>query len=164
MVRVDPVSSGADLEAVRGMFREYAVWIDLDLGFQDFESELATLPGAYSPPGGALFIAREGDSVSGCVAIRPFQPPSVAELKRLFVRPEARGLGVGRALTEAAIDAARSAGYGFLRLDTLPMMGSAQRLYESLGFYEIDPYRFNPVSGALYLELDLRPSRGASHD
>jgi len=157
-VRIIPVVSNAEIEAVRELFREYAAWLDLDLGFQGFEAELAGLPGAYVPPAGGLFLALGADGPLGCVAVRPFEPPAVAELKRLYVRPRARGLGLGVALAEVAIEAARTGGYDVIRLDTLPAMGSALRLYESLGFHEIEAYRFNPVDDAKYLELDLRKS------
>jgi putative acetyltransferase len=157
-VRIIPVVSDVEIDAVRELFREYAAWLDLDLGFQGFEAELAGLPGAYVPPAGGLFLALGADGPLGCVAVRPFEPPAVAELKRLYVRPQARGLGLGSALAAVAIEAARAGGYDLIRLDTLPAMGSARRLYESLGFYEIEPYRFNPVQDAKYLELDLRES------
>jgi ribosomal protein S18 acetylase RimI-like enzyme len=157
-LRIVPVVSDAEIGAVRELFREYAAWLELDLGFQGFEAELAGLPGAYVPPAGGLFLALGADGPLGCAAVRPFEPPAVAELKRLYVRPQSRGLGLGSALAEVAIEAARAGGYDLIRLDTLPAMGSARRLYESLGFYEIEPYRFNPVEDAKYLELDLRES------
>jgi ribosomal protein S18 acetylase RimI-like enzyme len=144
-----------DIETARKLFREYADALGIDLGFQDWERELRELPGAYAPPRGALFLAeRDGASV-GCVALRPLDPP-ICEMKRLYVRPEGRGSGLGRRLAEHVIEAGRRLGYARMRLDTLPSMSAAIGLYRELGFREISPYRFNPVPGALYLELDLR--------
>lgn len=146
----------ADIEVARALFVEYAESLGIDLGFQDFDRELASLPGEYSPPRGGLLLAVDGDAVLGCVAVRPLEWPGVAELKRLYVRPSARGHGLGLLLTQAAIAAAREADYESLRLDTLPTMGPAQRLYRSLGFCAIEPYRFNPVPGTSYWELRLQ--------
>jgi ribosomal protein S18 acetylase RimI-like enzyme len=144
-----------DIETARKLFREYADALGIDLGFQDWERELRELPGAYAPPRGALFLAeRDGASV-GCVALRPLDPP-ICEMKRLYVRPEGRGSGLGRRLAEHVIEEGRRLGYARMRLDTLPSMSAAIGLYRELGFREIAPYRFNPVPGALYLELDLR--------
>jgi ribosomal protein S18 acetylase RimI-like enzyme len=127
----------------------------VDLGFQDFAQELASLPGTYAPPAGALLVAEIANTEVGCVGLRPLEPPSIAELKRLYVRPAGRGRGVGRALTEVALAAARAIGYQRVRLDTLPTMTEARRLYAHLGFREIPPYRHNPVAGTTYLELIL---------
>ena len=144
-----------DIDTARKLFREYADALGIDLGFQDWERELRDLPGAYAPPRGALFLAeRDGASV-GCVALRPLDPP-ICEMKRLYVRPEGRGSGLGRRLAEHVIEEGRRLGYARMRLDTLPSMSAAIGLYRELGFREIAPYRFNPVPGALYLELDLR--------
>jgi ribosomal protein S18 acetylase RimI-like enzyme len=142
------------LDDVRTLFREYADSLAFDLGFQGFEAELAGLPGDYVPPRGRLLVALDGNGALGCVALRPLAE-DVAELKRLYVRPTARGTGAGRRLTEAAIAAARAAGYAAIRLDTTPGMETAQALYRSLGFVEIEPYRENPVAGTRYLELRL---------
>jgi putative acetyltransferase len=155
MVAIRPIESATDLATVRLLFQEYADSLGVDLCFQDFATELATLPGAYRPPAGALLLAERDGEVAGCVAMRPLEPPLVAELKRLYVRLTARGSGVGLALTEAALDLARQAGYSRIRLDTLPIMTAAQKLYRRLGFREIAPYRSNPIPGARYMECEL---------
>lgn len=156
MRRIIQAVSAAEIEVARSLFVEYAESLGIDLGFQDFDRELAGLPGEYSPPCGSLLLAVDGEAVLGCVAVRPLEWPGVAELKRLYVRPSARGHGLGLMLTQAAIAAAREADYEALRLDTLPTMGPAQDLYRSFGFREIEPYRFNPVPGTSYWELRLR--------
>ena len=122
MVAIRPIESATDLATVRLLFQEYADSLGVDLCFQDFATELATLPGAYRPPSGALLLAERDGEVAGCVAMRPLEPPAVAELKRLYVRPNARGAGLGVALTETALELAREAGYARMRLDTLPTM------------------------------------------
>ena len=140
----------ADLDEIRAMLREYAAWLEVDLCFQNFEQEMAGLPGDYAPPRGRLLIA-EG---AGCVALRAIDD-EICEMKRLYLRPEHRGSGLGRRLVQAIIDEARSAGYRRMRLDAMPKMDSAQRLYASFGFREIAAYRYNPEPGARFLELDL---------
>lgn len=137
------------------MFSDYAASLEIDLGFQDFAAELAELPGEYTPPFGALLLAMDGGDALGCVALRPLEPPLIAELKRLYVAPTARGGRLGVRLTEAALATARSAGYARVRLDTLPSMQAALHLYERLGFRDIVAYRHNPIHGARYLELGL---------
>jgi ribosomal protein S18 acetylase RimI-like enzyme len=126
----------------------------VDLCFQGFDEELAGLPGGYARPGGRLLVATLGAQVAGCVALRPVGG-GVCEMKRLYVRPAARGNGVGRELASAAVEAARDEGYARMRLDTLPQMVEARPLYESLGFREIEPYYDSPVSGTRFLELAL---------
>jgi ribosomal protein S18 acetylase RimI-like enzyme len=165
--RLEPVSvrtaaTPEDLEAARALFREYAASLDFDLCFQGFESELAGLPGDYAPPAGALLLGFVGGEPVGCVGLRPLGD-GVAELKRLYVRPRVRGRGLGRRLVEGALGRAAAAGYGRVRLDTVPSMAGAIRLYRSLGFRDILPYRDNPLPGAAYLELELPPA-GAAHE
>jgi ribosomal protein S18 acetylase RimI-like enzyme len=160
-IRIDPAASDADLDAVRTLFLEYVRAPDWEPGFaaylaqQAFDAELAALPGAYAPPGGLLLLARVGGEPAGCVAYKPLEPPTVCEMKRLYVRPACRGLGLASQLVERALLAAGGAGYRRMRLDTLPSMGAAQRLYARLGFREIPAYRANPVPGARFLEADL---------
>lgn len=140
----------SDVAEVRTLFREYADTLSFALDFQDFERELAELPGAYAPPHGALLLVRG----AGCVGLRPLDE-ATCEMKRLYVRPAARGGGVGRLLAEAAVAEARRLGYARMRLDTVPGMEAAQALYAQLGFREIVPYRANPIPGARFLELEL---------
>jgi ribosomal protein S18 acetylase RimI-like enzyme len=152
----------ADVEQVRTLFREYEASLGVDLCFQGFEAELAGLPGAYAPPGGALFLAVDpgaaapaGAGPLGCVALRRLDADT-CEMKRLYLRPAARGRGAGRWLAEAVIAEGRALGYARMRLDTLPSMREAIALYRGLGFEEIAAYYANPVPGALYLERALR--------
>jgi ribosomal protein S18 acetylase RimI-like enzyme len=160
MTRIVQVSSPTEVEAVAALLREYAASLGLDLGFQGFSEELAGLPGDYTPPRGALFLALDDGVAVGCVGLRPLAWPRIAELKRLYVRPHDRGHGLGTLLSQAALSVAREAGYRLVRLDTLPTMLAARRLYKALGFSEIEAYRFNPVPGTRYMELVLNPSDG----
>ena len=146
---------GEPLHEAAELFREDADSLGIDLAFQRFEDEMAGLPGGYAPPRGCLLAAVSGPRTAGCGAMRPFDG-EVCEMKRLYIRPAFRGWGLGRILCEAVIDRAWAAGYERMRLDTLPEMKAARALYRSLGFREIPPYRFNPIEGATFLELDLR--------
>jgi len=153
--------STTEIDDVRALFREYERWLDYDLCFQGFESELAGLPGRYAPPSGRLWLAEVDGQLAGCVGLRELEP-GICEMKRLYVRPDRRGLGIGLALSRAVIEQARKRGYGRMRLDTVASMVEATRLYETLGFREIRPYRHNPVPGARFFELDLH-SAGAQN-
>jgi ribosomal protein S18 acetylase RimI-like enzyme len=144
----------SDITQARQLFVEYASRLGTDLCFQDFEQELASLPGAYAPPAGRLLLGRAGEEVAGCVALRPLGEDD-CEMKRLYVRPAYRSRGTGRQLAESIIQAARDMGYRRMRLDTLPEMAAAQRLYRDLGFRPIAPYRYNPIEGTEFLELNL---------
>src|SRR5690348_12047166 len=152
MMSIGPASTPEDLVIARALFVEYAASIDLE--YQGFSAELAALPGKYAPPGGALLIARiEGEAV-GCVALRSLDRDTV-EMKRLYVRPRARGAGLGRKLIEAAIAIARKGEYSELRLDTLATMNEARALYRSLGFVEIRPYGSAHLPGTVFYGLPL---------
>ena len=147
--------SEADYAEARKLFREYAAWLEIDLCFQNFEKELAELPGDYAPPDGCLLLLHENEKVAGCVALRQLNN-GLCEMKRLFVRGEFRGQGMGRKLIAAIVLAAREIGYQRMRLDTLPpKMNDAIALYRSFGFQEIEPYYNNPVPGAKFMELQL---------
>ena len=154
---VTPAST-EDLAATSGVFREYAISLGFDLCFQDFEGEIANLPGDYAPPRGALLVAKIDGAIAGCCALRPLDSSdyvNAAEMKRLYVRPAFRRLGLGRQLAEAILDAALMAGYDSVLLDTLDDMEIARAMYEELGFKEIPPYYHNPLAGAHYLKVDL---------
>jgi ribosomal protein S18 acetylase RimI-like enzyme len=139
-----------DAHALRALFREYAAWLGPEGWFSDLEAELAALPGGYD----AILLAREGGEIVGCVALRPLED-GACEMKRLYVRPAARGSGAGRALVQASIARARELGYATMRLDTLPAMDAARTLYLSLGFRPIERYNDNPIEGVLFFELGL---------
>lgn len=143
-----------DFSAVRGLFEEYAAGLGVDLCFQGFAAELAGLPGLYAAPGGGVWLAEVDGELAGCVALRPLSD-ELAEVKRLYVRPAFRGAGVGRALAERVLQVAAGKGYRGVCLDTLPSMLGAIRLYQTLGFAEVDPYYRNPVPGALFLGREL---------
>ncbi len=149
------VQAGPDhMEEVKNLFREYEEFLGCDLCFQDFNEELANLPGEYAPPSGALLVAVDGNSIAGCVALRR-QDESYCEMKRLFVRSGSRGTGLGKQLAVLAVEKARELGYSRMRLDTLDRLQAAMKLYESMGFRRIEPYYPNPLDGVGYWELDL---------
>jgi putative acetyltransferase len=157
-VRFAIPKTGQEIDALRGMFREYAAGIQVDLCFQGFESELAELPGEYSHPRGTLLMAIVGEELAGCCALRPLDTvdyPNACEMKRLYVRPGFRRAGIGRQLVEVILDCARQAAYDCVLLDTLDDMESARALYQDLGFEEIPPYYHNPIKGAHYLKANL---------
>jgi putative acetyltransferase len=151
-------SSPLLLDAARELFLEYAERLGIDLCFQNFDAELAGLPGEYAAPGGHLLLAYVDGRLAGCGAMRPLADADYAnacEMKRLYVRPAFRGVGLGRAIAEALLDEARRVGYSAMLLDTLDSMETARELYTALGFEEIPPYYFNPIPGAHYLKADL---------
>jgi len=154
MIDIRKAELTTDLPLVRQLFQEYAQSLEIDLCFQNFEDELATLPGKYAPPQGRLLLAWDSDQVLGCVALRPVDS-TTCEIKRLYVKPQARGLQLGRHLAQRICDEAKDVGYRRICLDTLPTMSSAVHLYESLGFKYIEPYVFNPIQGAIFLGLEL---------
>jgi putative acetyltransferase len=154
-MRIFSATTEDDINNARTLFEEYAAGVGISLCFQNFDQELAKLPGDYAPPGGRLLLAVEDDELAGCIAMRKLEP-RVCEMKRLFVRPTHRAKGLGRVLVNAIIDEARKLGYTTMRLDTLPgRMDKAIALYRSIGFVEIAPYCHNPVEGATFMELQL---------
>ena len=154
MIDIHPAEFPRDLAAVRALFREYQQGLGIDLCFQDFETELATLPGKYAPPAGRLLLAWDGERAVGCAALRSLDADA-CEMKRLYVRPSARGRQLGRRLAQRICDEARAIGYRRICLDTLPSMAAARALYGSLGFWPIAPYVFNPLEGAIFLGREL---------
>ncbi len=154
---IRPADHNADLATVRELFVEYGQSLGFSLCFQGFDAELASLPGKYAPPEGMILLAETAGQPVGCVALRPLDDAGVCEMKRLYIRPEARKLGVGRRLAEAIVETGSRLGYSAMRLDTLPIMQTAIALYRNLGFTEIAPYYDNPIDGAMYLEKRYRP-------
>lgn len=148
MVKIEVASN---IDEPRELFLEYARALGIDLSFQDFDEEIASLPGDYE----LILLARDNDALAGCVALRPLGE-NICEMKRLYVRPQFRARAIGRALAERIIAEARRRGHTRMRLDTLPTMHQAIPLYRSLGFVEIPPYRFNPIEGSKFMELELR--------
>jgi len=149
------VTEGEMIEVIRKLFLEYARSLEIDLDFQDFETELNTLPGKYQPPDGALILALVEGKEAGCIALRKISK-DICEMKRLYIREEYRGLGLGKKLVGMIIDEAVNKNYQYMRLDTLPTMKSAQSLYLSFGFYDIEPYVYNPIQGTRFMELKLK--------
>lgn len=155
-IRIAPASGAEDLEALAGLFRGYAASLPVDLGYQDFDDELAALPGKYAPPYGALLLARDADGAAlGCVGLRPLADAGMCEMKRLYLLPSARGLGLGRALADAVAAEARRLGYRELRLDTLPSMARAIAMYGEMGFARIAPYYAPTPPGTVFMALKL---------
>lgn len=178
MPAIRRATSPADIALARSLFEEYAAWLGVDLCFQGFAEELATLPGAYAPPAGRLLLAGEDQGAFGCIALRPLaesgdcrgpHPPlrgtvsrereragvRLGEVKRLYVQPDARRAGWGHRLAETILGEARAIGYGELKLDTLEWMDAARKLYASLGFVECAPYYRNPLPGVIYMACAL---------
>ena len=156
--RLISVQTAHHIENVRTLFKEYAASLTVDLCFQNFAQELDALPGDYSAPRGSLILVLVGETPAGCCAMRPLDTvdyPNACEMKRLFVRPQFRGMRLGRMLAENILELARMADYDCILLDTLSDMESARALYEELGFEEIPPYYFNPIAGAHYLKANL---------
>jgi ribosomal protein S18 acetylase RimI-like enzyme len=157
-IRLVRAESASELDAARELMREYAGGLGIDLCFQNFEAELAGLPGEYAMPSGQLLLALVDDEIAGCGAFRALADvdhANACEMKRLYVRPAFRRFGLGRVLAQALLDDARRAGYSTMLLDTLDDMESARGLYASLGFEEVPPYYYNPIPGAHYLKVDL---------
>lgn len=155
-IQLELALDSGHLGSISTLFREYAATLNVVQCFQDFESELATLPGEYAPPRGALLLATVSGAIAGCCALRPLEHVDYAnagEMKRLYVRPQFRGLGLGRMLAEGILNQARLCGFTSVLLDTLDDMEAARGLYEDLGFDEIPPYYFNPIAGAHYLKV-----------
>jgi len=153
-LRIVTVETNEELEIIKELFVEYADSLGFDLDFQDFKQELANLCGDYAPPKGCLLVAKYKGQIAGCVGLKQFSD-EICEMKRLYVRPKFRGLGIGRALAEAIIEQARKIGYTLMRLDTVPTMKVARALYQSLDFKQISQYRYNPIEGAEFMELKL---------
>lgn len=157
-IEITEATTAHQLQLVREIMREYAASLKIDLCFQEFDNELARLPGKYAPPAGTLLLAYVLKEPAGCIALQPLPEvdyPNACEMKRLYVRPRARGVGLGRVLAERLVDTARVMGYETMLLDTLNEMEAARGLYGSLGFEEIPPYYYNPIPGAHYLKVDL---------
>ncbi len=154
MIEIRAANFPDDLWVVQSLFKEYAESLGVDLGFQGFDAELSGLPGKYEPPDGRLLIAADSTGAAACIAMRRIDERS-CEMKRLYVRPRARGENLGRRLVESICNEARNAGYSRICLDTLPSMAAAQALYASLGFVPIEPYVFNPIAGTKFMARDL---------
>jgi putative acetyltransferase len=154
MIQIVKANTETLVENAKELIREYAQSLEFDLGFQDFDKEMENFPGQYAPPRGCLYVALDANQPIGCVALRNLGQ-GVCEMKRLYVKPSLRGQKVGKLLAEIVIKAARDMGYDHLRLDTIPSMKQANMLYNALGFKQIAPYRFNPIEGATFFELNL---------
>ena len=156
-VRIEPARSAEDLEFTAQLFTAYTDSLGLDLSFQEFSTELKSLPGKYAPPTGEILLARDGNgTVLGCVAVRPLLPPNQCEMKRLYISSSGRGLGIGKKLVHQVLDVAASLGYTEIKLDTLPSMIQAISLYESAGFAPTTPYYKTPLTGTVFLARQLQ--------
>jgi len=155
MIRLTPARSVPELTATAALFRAYAKSLNIDLAPQGFQKELAALPGPYAPPGGELLLAKTGDHVLGCIALKPLEAPRTAEIKRLYVRDQARGRGLARRLVEGILEIATERGYGEVKLDTLPQMEAAIALYKSFGFAPVPAYGSHPYAGLVTLGKTL---------
>lgn len=156
MLKIIQAETIEQIEQVRTLFREYEAWFDLKLCFQNFDEEVAALPGKYVPPDGRLFLAFADEKLAGCIALRKLEE-KICEMKRLFVREDFRGLKIGKFLIEKLIAEAQVIGYEKMRLDTFPpKMSKAVSLYKSYGFYEIKPYYYNPYGETLFMEADIK--------
>ena len=155
MVKITEANTKEFVERAKELIREYAQSLEFDLKFQDFDKEMENFPGQYAPPMGCLYIAMDENQPIGCVALRDLGQ-GICEMKRLYVKPLFRGQKVGKLLAEIVIKAAKNMGYDYMRLDTVPSMKQANTLYNALGFKQIVPYRFNPIEGATFFELNLK--------
>jgi putative acetyltransferase len=155
MVKITEANTKEFVERAKELIREYAQSLEFDLKFQDFDKEMENFPGQYAPPMGCLYIAMDENQPIGCVALRDLGQ-GICEMKRLYVKPLFRGQKVGKLLAEIVIKAAKNMGYDYMRLDTVPSMKQANRLYNALGFKRTVPYRFNPIEGATFFELNLK--------
>jgi ribosomal protein S18 acetylase RimI-like enzyme len=154
--QIAPVRTAEDLAATVALFRAYAASLEVDLSYQDFEAEMAAMPGKYAPPAGELLLARDAEGKPvGCVGLRPLDLQGCCEMKRFYVSPQGRGIGLGKGLVEAVVEAAERVGYREMRLDTLPSMAGAQALYRKLGFEAIERYYDTPVVGTLFMRRFL---------
>lgn len=156
MITIRPARFPDDLDAVVAIFREYIASVSVDLGFQDYETEFAALPGKYAEPDGRLLLAWRAERVVGCVALRKVDA-ATCEMKRVYVRPEARGEQLGRRLVQRILQEATAAGYARICLDVLPEFAAAQHIYAAFGFTDSAPFTFNPVPGTRFLARDLEP-------
>ena len=154
MFKIITVHTETEYAAASALFKEYAEWLNIDLSFQNFEEELLQLKEMYSEPTGGIFLLQQGEELIGCVAIRK-KGEGIAELKRMYIQPDIRKAGAGTMLLEKALTAAKELGYQIIRLDTLATMTPAINLYKKHGFYEIDPYYFNPETNAIFFERKL---------
>jgi ribosomal protein S18 acetylase RimI-like enzyme len=158
MIKIVEANTKELVENAKELIREYAKSLEFDLEFQDFDKEIENFPGQYAFPRGCLYVALDENQPIGCVALRDLGQ-GICEMKRLYVKPCFRGLKAGKLLAEVVIKAAMDMGYDYMRLDTVPSMKHANMLYNNLGFKQIAPYRFNPIEGATFFELNLKDKK-----